>query len=219
MGSGVSLSDSRSPSYLTGTEIGRLICQSLTSHTADTIHRFQQGFASLKEKFNTAVAVQTLKATVEIADLLKDNLESIETTITDKADEGKLSRFRSDVSSFSLGHNFSDCLKNLPRSKGGVYDCNQQCLQGMREDILNLIYDWIDSKEHNMFWLRGPAGSGKSTISSMVAAQLYDKKHGLGHLGLGSLGATFFCKRDDETLNQLKLVSVTAARLVDSRLV
>ena len=62
-----------------------------------------------------------------------------------------------------------------------------------------------------MFWLRGPAGSGKSTIASTVAAQLHDKKDGLGRLGLGSLGATFFCKRDDETLNQPKLVLPTIA--------
>ena len=92
--------------YLTGTEIGRLIRQSLTSHTADTIQRFQEGFTQLKEKFNSAVAVQTLKATVEIVDLLKTNLGSIETAITDKADEGRLSRFRSDDLSFSLVHIF-----------------------------------------------------------------------------------------------------------------
>ena len=100
MGFGVSLSDSRSPRYLTGTEIGRLIRQSLTSHTADTMRRFREGFAQLNEKFNTAVTVQTLKVTVEIVDILKGNLRSMETTISDKADKGKLSHFSSYVSSF-----------------------------------------------------------------------------------------------------------------------
>ena len=97
-GFGVSLSDSRSPTYLTGTEIGRLIRQSLTSHTADTIQRFLEAFSQLKENFKTAVAVQTLS----IVDVLKVNLRSIEATISDKADKGKLSRFSSYVSSFSL---------------------------------------------------------------------------------------------------------------------
>src|SRR5262245_23994240 len=121
-GFGVSLLDSRSPMYLTGTDIGRLIRQSLTSHTADTIQRFQEGFAQLKEKFNTAVTVQTLKVTVEIVDILKDNLRSVKTAISDKADKGKLSRFSPYVSLFSFGHIVPDYLNDLPRSKGGTYD-------------------------------------------------------------------------------------------------
>ena len=113
----------------------------------------------------------------------------------------------------------SERLNSLRRSKKGTYDRDQRCLPGTRQDILDLICDWIDSKRpnHNIFWLRGPAGSGKSTIASTLAAQLHDKAHGLARLGLGSLGATFFCKRDDDTLNHPKLVLPTIAfRLASS---
>jgi hypothetical protein len=104
-------------------------------------------------------------------------------------------------------------LDRLPRSKKAVYDRGLQCLSGTRQDIFRLIYDWIDSKEpgNNVFWLRGTAGSGKSTIASTVAARLDGTSNVLGGLGLGSLGATFFCKRDDNSLNQPSLVFSTIA--------
>jgi hypothetical protein len=93
-GFGVRLSDLWAPSYLIGADLGRLIRQSLTSRTADTIQRFQEDFARLKKKFNTAVAIQTLNVAVGIVGLLrKQNLGSIEAAITDKADEGRCSRF------------------------------------------------------------------------------------------------------------------------------
>jgi hypothetical protein len=107
----------------------------------------------------------------------------------------------------------SERLDKLPRSKKAGYDGDQKCLSGTRQAILSLIYDWIGSKEpgHNVFWLRGAPGSGKSTIASTVAAQLDSRDSRLRQLGLGSLGATFFCKRDDDSLNQPGLVFPTLA--------
>jgi hypothetical protein len=104
-------------------------------------------------------------------------------------------------------------LDKLPRSKKAAYDRGLQCLSGTRQDIFRLIYDWIDSKEtgNNVFWLRGAAGSGKSTIASTVAARLDGTSNLLEGLDLGSLGATFFCKRDDNSLNQPSLVFPTIA--------
>jgi hypothetical protein len=59
----------------------------------------------LKEKFNNAVSIQTLKTVVEnhqLVGVLKDDLRDIKVTLVaqagaqaDRADEGKSSRFRS----------------------------------------------------------------------------------------------------------------------------
>jgi len=101
----------------------------------------------------------------------------------------------------------------LPRSKKATYDRNIRCLAGTRKLIINQIYEWIDSKENgnNVFWLCGPPGSGKSTVASEVAVSLDTREDGLEQLGLGDLGATFFCKRNDNTLNQPSLVFSTIA--------
>jgi hypothetical protein len=105
----------------------------------------------------------------------------------------------------------SERLDRLPRSKKAACDGDQKCLSGTCQAILSLIYDWIGSKEpsHNVCWLRGAAGSGKSTIASTVATQLDSGNSRLQ--GLGSLGATFFCKRDDGSINQPGLVFPTLA--------
>ena len=45
-----------------------------------------------------------------------------------------------------------------------------QCLPGTRTEVLEQIMDWIFSDtEENILWLRGVAGSGKSTISMTIA--------------------------------------------------
>src|SRR5882724_8047922 len=47
----------------------------------------------------------------------------------------------------------------------------QQCLEGTRVEILQSITDWLSmpSGGQNILWLHGPAGSGKSTISTTIA--------------------------------------------------
>jgi hypothetical protein len=129
----------------------------------------------------------------------------------------KLTKVRYDISEASFSVQLTctpERLDRLPRSKAAVYDRGLKCLEGTRQDILSKIYDWIDSKKpgDNVFWLSGPAGSGKTTIASTVAAQLdIEDSSRLRQLGLGSLGATFFCKRDDNSLNQPRLVFPTIA--------
>jgi hypothetical protein len=88
--------------------LGRLVRQSLSSYTVDTIQRFQNDFGQLKEKFNNAVSIQTLKTVVDshqLVGILKDDLRDIKVTLVaqadaqaDRANEGKGSRFRSVIS-------------------------------------------------------------------------------------------------------------------------
>ena len=76
-----------------------------------------------------------------------------------------------------------DKLKPVANS----YSAKDCCLNGTRVDVLTQIREWASLGDSNVFWVHGPAGSGKSTISASVALMLES-----------SLGGTFFCKRDDE---------------------
>ncbi|KAJ5255842.1 hypothetical protein N7505_010993 [Penicillium chrysogenum] len=64
-----------------------------------------------------------------------------------------------------------------------------QCLQGTRTQLLQQIMDWAMSpSQKSIFWLKGMAGTGKSTISRTVARSLKDTNY---------LGASFFFKRGE----------------------
>ncbi|OBZ66774.1 Vegetative incompatibility protein HET-E-1 [Grifola frondosa] len=104
-----------------------------------------------------------------------------------------------------------EALQKLPRAAAANYDASLQCLEGTRMDVLNRIFEWIDSAEpgRNMFWLKAIAGSGKSTIASTVASCLESEQSECLHRRI--LGAAFFCKRDDEELRRPDLVWPTIA--------
>ncbi|QKX60488.1 uncharacterized protein TRUGW13939_07633 [Talaromyces rugulosus] len=64
-----------------------------------------------------------------------------------------------------------------------------QCLPGTRTELLQQIMKWARSSSlKGIFWLKGMAGTGKSTISRTVARSLKDTNH---------LGASFFFKRGE----------------------
>jgi hypothetical protein len=70
-----------------------------------------------------------------------------------------------------------------------------ECLPGTRTDILRSITDWAHSTsvEKRLLWLKGLAGSGKSTLSTTIAHALQER---------GRLGAFVFFSRDVEERNQ-----------------
>ncbi|KAJ5680776.1 hypothetical protein N7536_011915 [Penicillium majusculum] len=64
-----------------------------------------------------------------------------------------------------------------------------ECLQGTRTELLQQIMEWAMSpSQKGIFWLKGMAGTGKSTISRTVARSLKNTK---------CLGASFFFKRGE----------------------
>ncbi|KLU92350.1 hypothetical protein MAPG_11296 [Magnaporthiopsis poae ATCC 64411] len=71
---------------------------------------------------------------------------------------------------------------NLPVAKGAAFDAeanehDPSCHPATRVDLLADIHRWIeDPNGKGIFWLRGMAGTGKSTISRTVAKTLADKK-------------------------------------------
>ncbi|RAK86488.1 hypothetical protein BO79DRAFT_177352 [Aspergillus costaricaensis CBS 115574] len=84
-------------------------------------------------------------------------------------------------------------LAKLPIAEGANFDSDMdeahECLEGTRVELLDEIMDWVDDPQgKTIFWLRGVAGTGKSTISRTVARKLQERE---------LLGASFFFKRGE----------------------
>jgi hypothetical protein len=84
--------------------------------------------------------------------------------------------------------------RNLPVATGASFDShndshNARCLPITRTELLDDIATWANSKDgESIFWLRGMAGTGKSTIARTVALLFTD---------CGQLGARFFFKKGE----------------------
>jgi hypothetical protein len=83
-------------------------------------------------------------------------------------------------------------IDDLPTVPGALFDSaeeqhNPECQHGTRVGILNQITAWVDDiKSETIFWLHGPAGTGKSTITRTLAHSLAKTER---------LGASYFFKR------------------------
>ena len=79
------------------------------------------------------------------------------------------------------------------------------CTPGTREEILKEIIAWADdisAESPPVFWLTGPAGSGKTTITYTVAAH-FDKLEETKHTGRHTvLGGNFLCSGQFEKTRQ-----------------
>ncbi|KAF3918216.1 hypothetical protein ABW20_dc0108198 [Dactylellina cionopaga] len=101
-------------------------------------------------------------------------------------------------------------LQNL-EVEGAAFNSNKQqhdprCLENTRTDLLNEIESWATSdKGPSIFWLRGMAGTGKSTISRTIAGSFNKSK---------ILGASFFFSRGDGDRGRaVKFITTIASQL------
>lgn len=79
-----------------------------------------------------------------------------------------------------------------------------QCLQGTRTELLRQIKEWATSlSQKSIFWLKGMAGTGKSTISRTVAWSLKGTNH---------LSTSFFFKRGEGDRGNAKKFFPTLTR-------
>jgi hypothetical protein len=78
----------------------------------------------------------------------------------------------------------------------------QGCLPGTRERLLNEIMDWFADDGPSVYWLRGLAGTGKTTIARSVA-DLAEQQ--------GLLGGSFFFSRTDISRQRAGAVLPTIA--------
>jgi hypothetical protein len=82
-----------------------------------------------------------------------------------------------------------------------------ECLPDTRSDILKFIINWVHdpAAQHNMLWVHGLAGSGKSTLSTTIANIFRDS---------GQLGAFLFFDRDvTERSNPMVVIKTLAHQL------
>jgi NACHT domain len=96
----------------------------------------------------------------------------------------------------------------LPYAEGAAFDSknnkHDQCLKGTRTRLLKEIEDWSkEANAKNIFWLKGVAGTGKSTIARTVAYKFAEQN---------SLGASFFFLRGKEDRGNARLFVTTLAR-------
>ncbi|KAL8402643.1 hypothetical protein RB596_009126 [Gaeumannomyces avenae] len=120
-----------------------------------------------------------------------------------------------------------DLLK-LPVAKGAAFhaEANEHdpgCHPATRVDLLADIYKWIeDPNGKGIFWLRGMAGTGKSTISRTVTKTLADKKVPSASFffkkGEGDRGgaAMFFTTILDQLLPQLPALAPHIQKAIES---
>ncbi|KAI9776365.1 MAG: hypothetical protein M1839_000445, partial [Geoglossum umbratile] len=85
-------------------------------------------------------------------------------------------------------------LAKLPITKGASFDShaeehNARCLANTRVELRCQITEWAEDRNSKpIFWLKGMAGTGKSTIARSVAQSFADNAR---------LGATFFFKKGE----------------------
>lgn len=105
-------------------------------------------------------------------------------------------------------------LHRLKIAEGAEFDSYEnkhaECLPGTRSELLRQIEKWAESPHGKcIFWLKGKAGTGKSTISRTIASHLKGKK---------SLGASFFFKRGEEDRGNAKRLFPTLVQQLVSRI-
>jgi hypothetical protein len=105
-------------------------------------------------------------------------------------------------------------LGKLPHDKRVVFNSynNQHdplCLPDTRVDVLKHIIHWADGCDgKGIFWLKGMAGTGKSTIARTIARKYHDENR---------LGASFFfSKREDYLSKAGKFFTSVAVQLASS---
>ncbi|GJC81074.1 hypothetical protein ColLi_03912 [Colletotrichum liriopes] len=105
-------------------------------------------------------------------------------------------------------------LANLLAAKGASFDDydnepEPRCHPDTRRDLLQQIDRWADDPDGKcIFWLCGPAGTGKSTISRTVASVFADRNQ---------LAASFFFNRTRDGRNKADLFVTTIARQLTRR--
>lgn len=101
-------------------------------------------------------------------------------------------------------------LEKLPIAAGASFDSYQrqhqsQCMDDTRVELLLQLQDWGAHHERPIFWLRGMAGTGKSTISCTLA-HLFRSQNTLG-------GNFFFSRGSGEANNAVNFVGTLAYHL------
>lgn len=76
------------------------------------------------------------------------------------------------------------------------------CLPGTRHDVLREIRKWADGQRGSVYWMKGMAGTGKTTIALTIATEYHEECR---------LGASFFFSRQGDSLSKSRGFPATIA--------
>ncbi|KAI6636558.1 hypothetical protein MCOR14_005204 [Pyricularia oryzae] len=147
-----------------------LVIRGICDYADTHINKDWQGFAAMAAAayaydFLSSIppkAIEAEKQLVEVIDKLAQNVERA---------VPKIENINRDIA-----------FTKLPTAKGATFDdhANEHdpaCHPDTRVDLLDDIYRWIENPNgKHIFWLRGMAGTGKSTISRTVAKKISETK-------------------------------------------
>ena len=86
---------------------------------------------------------------------------------------------------------------------------HDECLPGTRESVLQEAVRWVENpQDRHVFWLKGLAGTGTSTIAQTFSKAVVDA---------GSFHASFFCSRSHPDRKDLKRIIPTIAHQLACR--
>ncbi|KAI1457972.1 hypothetical protein F4805DRAFT_152247 [Annulohypoxylon moriforme] len=112
--------------------------------------------------------------------------------------------------------------EHAPFDSAAVLNSANPCLRGTQRRILNDIRDWVEDPEGELiFWLRGMAGTGKTSVALTVAEAL---SNGEPFTDEGRpprnafFGASFFFQQGDTTRNSTRNLFPTIARYLAATL-
>ena len=142
----------------------------VSSKTDTFVQHYNNVFDNLLQEFHNRAAGDTLVVVHRIWDDLVPKVDDL----------------RESFSTYPLSHlpntrntgNMVD-LNSMPYAGGAGLNTEKLCLDGTREKLLKEISDWINNVEKGtprIFWLHGPAGTGKSSIAHTIADQFKKDK-------------------------------------------
>ncbi|KAL8284627.1 hypothetical protein RB600_009170 [Gaeumannomyces tritici] len=158
--------------------------QNLRNALANTYSQLDPICTKLEEKLNTGRRGQAMRRIGLRALTWPFETKDVDKIITSlQRDQDTISAaLQIDQTVQILAINRKIDLLKLPVAKGAAFhaEANEHdpsCHPATRVDLLADIHRWIeDPNGKGIFWLRGMAGTGKSTISRTVAKTLADKK-------------------------------------------
>ncbi|KAL5610968.1 hypothetical protein FOBRF1_007085 [Fusarium oxysporum] len=154
---------------------------------------------------------------------LSEQLESARQTMIEARDEARTAKQDSQAGQPSR----TAKQDSLPIASDAAFNSwgdqhKAKCLDGTQISTLTRIQDWKESSNREtIYWLRGMAGTGKSTISRTLAAACHDQKAMFSGAScqLNShtfLGASFFFGRTKPDRNNASRLVTTICRQISA---
>ncbi|KAJ7920175.1 hypothetical protein B0H13DRAFT_2425626 [Mycena leptocephala] len=181
-----------------------------------TYNRDEEWLREKIQAMSWAIESFTVETTLHVEFMLDEHVQFIkDATHTTHSDVGATYKA---IQEFSASLEMKEGY--LTRATKAAFNTTEReaCSDSTREEILSEVFNWIHrdfpgptepggdevNSDPPIFWINGSAGTGKTTIAYTVAKGCWDSIP-------NSLGASFFCSRDDAECSNLGLLFTTIA--------